>query len=75
MSTFTGFYDLGIGTGSIGIGFLLSVTNITIVYLTCAGIMLMNLVFVFYQSRLRLKKAGVDTARSAEETPGDTAEQ
>ncbi len=60
MSTFTGFYDLGIGTGSIGIGFLLSVTSITTVYLTCAGIMLMNLFFVLYQGRLHLKKVTLE---------------
>ncbi len=65
MSTFTGFYDLGIGIGSVGFGYLLEVTSITTVYLTCAGFLLLDFFFVLYQNRLH--KSGFVGADEAAE--------
>ncbi len=61
MSTLTGFLDMGIGIGSIGVGFLLTFTNITIVFLFGAGLLLFNLFFINYQERLYEKRISVSS--------------
>ncbi len=64
MATFTAFLDLGIGIGSTGFGFLLALTNITVVYLTCAGILFINFLVVMYPGLRRLdeKLTGIKEA-------------
>lgn len=55
LATFTSAIDLGIGTGSLGLGFVLVRTGYTAIYLICAAVIVASLLYVLGQKE-QLKK-------------------
>jgi len=56
LSTFTSAIDLGIGTGSLGLGFVLVRTNYTAIYLLSAAVVVLSL-FLLLGQRKQLSRA------------------
>ncbi len=55
LATFTSAIDLGIGTGSLGLAFVLVRTGYTTIFLICAAVLVMSLLYVLGQKE-QLKK-------------------
>lgn len=66
MAVFTAFQDLGIGIGSTGFGFLLNISSITTVFLTCAGLLFTSLLMIMYPELRLLDKKLKETGEAVE---------
>ncbi len=71
MATFTAAMDVGAGIGVMGLGYLLSKTSMTSLYLTCAIILFTNLLYVLFPGRSRLTSIGAAPDLSQSSASGE----